>query len=303
MNGWNQGGRLRLHRVLRFGALVLTLLLALATPALAQGYAVTRVVDGDTIVLDAIGTVRLIGIDTPETVDPRKPVQAFGVEASAALRSMLDAQRVRVAYDQQRHDKYGRTLAYVYLPDGTFVNREMVRRGYAHAYLNYPFRHMDDFRAAEREAREASRGLWGDAPFQAAAPASASSRVWVNSSSRVYHCPGTRYYGSTARGEYITEADAIAQGHRPAYGRTCSVPDAPMPPSASTSPRNVAPPTAAEPATSTAITNVRVWVNTSSKVYHCPGTRYFGTTKAGVYMTESEAESAGHRPSGGRRCS
>jgi micrococcal nuclease len=158
---------MRRHRVLRFGALVLPLLLGLATAASAQGYAVTRVVDGDTVVLDAIGTVRLIGIDTPETVDPRKPVQAFGLEASAALRSMLNGQRVRLEYDQQRRDRYGRTLAYLYLLDGTFVNREMVRRGYAHAYLDYPFQYMDDFRTAEREAREASRGLWGEAPTQA----------------------------------------------------------------------------------------------------------------------------------------
>lgn len=122
---------------------------------------VIRVVDGDTVVLQAIGTVRLIGIDTPETVDPRKPVEYFGREASEYLRAMLAGRAVRLEYDQTRRDRYGRTLAYLYLADGRFVNLEMVRQGYAHAYVKYPFRLMDEFVAAEHEAREANRGMWG----------------------------------------------------------------------------------------------------------------------------------------------
>jgi micrococcal nuclease len=122
---------------------------------------VIRVVDGDTVVLQAIGPVRLIGIDTPETVDPRKPVEYFGREASEYLRAMLAGRAVRLEYDQTRRDRYGRTLAYLYLADGRFVNLEMVRQGYAHAYVKYPFRLMDEFVAAEHEAREANRGMWG----------------------------------------------------------------------------------------------------------------------------------------------
>jgi micrococcal nuclease len=125
-----------------------------------QTFAVQRVVDGDTVVLETIGIVRLIGVDTPETVDPRRPVQYFGREAATFLRSMLEGQSVRVEYDQLRLDRYRRTLAYLFLPDNTFVNLEIVRQGYGHAYVLYPFKHLELFRAAERQAREGAKGFW-----------------------------------------------------------------------------------------------------------------------------------------------
>jgi micrococcal nuclease len=121
-----------------------------------------RVIDGDTVELDNSETVRLIGVDTPETVHPTKPVEAFGKEAAAFLRGMVEGRRVRLEYDQKRQDRYGRTLAYLFLADGTFVNAEIVRKGYGHAYTEFPFRYIDDFRRYEVEARESRRGLWGD---------------------------------------------------------------------------------------------------------------------------------------------
>ena len=108
-----------------------------------------------------VGTVRLIGVDTPETVDPRKPVQFFGKEASEFTRRMAQGKVVRLEFDAPRTDKYQRTLAYAYLPDGTFLNAEIVKQGYGHAYVQYPFKYLDQFRGYEREAREAGRGLWG----------------------------------------------------------------------------------------------------------------------------------------------
>ncbi len=190
--------------------------------------------------LDTVGTVRLIGVDTPETVDPRKPVQEFGVEAASFVRSMLEGRQVRLEFDQQRLDKYRRTLAYVYLvEDGTFVNLEIIRQGYGHAYLNYPFRQMELFREAEREAREANRGLWAQSgkgaqatttaePKPAARALTSSTeaqssavRVWVNTSSRVYHCAGSRYYGNTKNGTYMSQSEAAAAGNRPAGGNQC----------------------------------------------------------------------------------
>src|SRR5687767_10944867 len=101
---------------------------------------VTRIVDGDTLVLFDLGTVRLIGVDTPETVDPRKPVEEFGKQSAAFLTGLVLGKTVRVEYDQTRKDRYDRTLAYLYLPDGTFVNKEIVRMGYGHAYTKYPFK-------------------------------------------------------------------------------------------------------------------------------------------------------------------
>ena len=122
---------------------------------------VTRVIDGDTVVVEGVGAVRLIGVDTPETVDPRQPVQYFGKEASDFTRQLATEKRVRLEFDQDRTDRYGRTLAYLYLqPDNLLLNAEIIRQGYGFAYTQFPFRMMADFRALEREARDAGRGLW-----------------------------------------------------------------------------------------------------------------------------------------------
>ena len=92
---------------------------------------VERVIDGDTVVLDGGERVRLIGVDTPETVHPTKPVERFGREASEFTKSMAEGQRVRLEYESggDREDRYGRTLAYVYLGDGTLLNREIIEQG------------------------------------------------------------------------------------------------------------------------------------------------------------------------------
>jgi len=136
----------------------------------AATFQVERVIDGDTLVLATLGTVRLIGVDTPETVHPTKPVQYFGREASAFLRNLVLSRSVHVEYDQTRVDRYGRTLAYLYLESGVLVNLEIVRQGYGFAYTAFPFRLMAEFRAAERDAREQQRGLWAPGqPVEAAA--------------------------------------------------------------------------------------------------------------------------------------
>jgi len=123
-----------------------------------------RVIDGDTVELITGEKVRLIGVDTPETKDPRKPVQYFGQEATAFTQRLVEGKPVRLEYDQQPQDKYGRTLAYVYLEDGTFVNAEIITQGYGFAYTRFPFRYLEEFRTLEREAREAKRGLWDARP-------------------------------------------------------------------------------------------------------------------------------------------
>jgi micrococcal nuclease len=123
----------------------------------------TRVVDGDTIILSNGEKVRLIGVDTPETVRPNTPVEYYGKEASAFTKKMVEGKPVRLEYDWQQRDKYGRLLAYVYLMDGTFLNAEIIKQGYGHAYTRFPFKYLDQFRKYEKEAREAKRGLWADA--------------------------------------------------------------------------------------------------------------------------------------------
>ena len=121
---------------------------------------VTRIVDGDTLVLSDLGTVRLIGVDTPETVDPRKPVEEFGRASTAFLTGLALGQTVRIEYDQPHKDRFDRTLVYLYLSDGRLVNREVIRFGYGHLYTEFPFRLMEEFRVSSREAQQENRGLW-----------------------------------------------------------------------------------------------------------------------------------------------
>ena len=119
-----------------------------------------RVIDGDTLELRGGDHVRLIGVDTPETVDPRRPVEAFGKEAAAFTRRLAEGKNLRLEFDRETVDAYGRTLAYVYLPDGALLNGEIIRRGYGHVYTRFPFRYEREFVLLEREARAAGRGLW-----------------------------------------------------------------------------------------------------------------------------------------------
>lgn len=149
----------RLTRVLMGVALVTSLVAGCAPPSGAADRLCVRVIDGDTIELDGRERVRLIGVNTPET-DPRIAVQYFGKEATRFTRRMAQGHRVRLEYDQTRRDKHGRTLAYVYLEDGTLLNLAIVEQGYGYAFTRYPFKYMERFRAAERSARKADRGLW-----------------------------------------------------------------------------------------------------------------------------------------------
>lgn len=132
-------------------------------------YLVTQVVDGDTIKVNIDGeitTLRLIGIDTPETVDPRKPVQCFGREASDKAKELLTNKKVRLEGDstQGELDKYGRLLRYIFLEDGTFYNKLIIAEGYAHEYTyqSNPYKYQLDFQAAENEARINNKGLWSE---------------------------------------------------------------------------------------------------------------------------------------------
>ena len=137
---------------------------------------VTRVVDGDTIEVEVTGrsegpgvggarrgetyTIRLIGIDTPESVDPRRPVECFGKEASAATEALLAGAEVRLVKDVEEQDRFGRLLRYVYLEE-EMANARLVVNGYAYAYTYPPnVRHAELFVALQRDARKHGRGLW-----------------------------------------------------------------------------------------------------------------------------------------------
>lgn len=151
-------------------ALVLAALCAVALARVSSGKpeqagttaVVQRVVDGDTVVLAGGERVRYIGVDTPELHHPRKPVERYAREATEFNRSMVQGKAVRLEFDVQRRDRYGRLLAYVFLEDGTFVNGELLRQGYAQLLTIPPnVKYADRFVELQREAREAKRGLWG----------------------------------------------------------------------------------------------------------------------------------------------
>jgi micrococcal nuclease len=180
------------------------------------------VVDGDTIKVEIDGkryTLRYIGIDTPETVDPRQPVQWMGAEASAANEELVAGQTVQLEKDVSEVDRYGRLLRYVWLQrDGAWllVNYELVRRGFAHASSYPPDVHYQDLlRQAEAEARTDGIGLWSASPT--AEPTAAGRGPTVCDGEA--NAPGNDNLPANLNGEYVvicnpTSADVSLTGWR-----------------------------------------------------------------------------------------
>lgn len=131
-----------------------------------KGFKVIKVVDGDTIDVEIEGKVqrlRLIGINTPETVDPRKSVECFGSEASKKAGELLLGKFVVLENDdaQQDRDRYGRLLRYVFLPDGTHFNKYMISEGFAYEYTyGSPYKYQQEFKQAQLDAQNQNKGLW-----------------------------------------------------------------------------------------------------------------------------------------------
>lgn len=140
----------------------------------AETRTVRSVWDGDTLVLESGEKVRLIGVDTPEYSDDKRnrdnarrnkldetTVRSFAKKAKSFTEELVRGKRVRLEYDWQRTDKYGRTLAYVRRDeDGLFVNAEIIRQGYGFPILHFPFRRSAEFAGLRDEARAAGRGFW-----------------------------------------------------------------------------------------------------------------------------------------------
>ena len=126
-------------------------------------------VDGDTVRvrisnppagLNLVETIRLLGVDTPETVHPDRDVEFFGQEASDFTKEHLLGKTVFLAFDWDLRDRYGRLLAYIYTEDGRCFNALLVQEGYSPAYTTYPFQFMDEFKDHEQYARLNRLGLW-----------------------------------------------------------------------------------------------------------------------------------------------
>lgn len=164
-----------------------------------QLFKVVKVIDGDTITLENGEVVRYIGIDTPETTHPSKPVQCFGKEASEKNKELVEGKMVRIEKDVSERDKYNRLLRYVWVGE-IFVNDYLVREGYAYA-LTYPpdVKYADQFLKAQQEAREQNKGLWAgckeesveEEVVEATQPATEPTQqpsTDINCSSNVYNC-------------------------------------------------------------------------------------------------------------------
>ena len=214
---------------------------------------VLRVVDGDTIHVllnNKDVTIRMIGIDTPETVDPRKPVQCFGKEASNHAHQLLDGATVYLEQDtsQGDYDKYNRLLRYIWMSDGRLFNQVMIAEGYAFEYTyNLPYNYQTQFKSAQRNAQDQQLGLWSPNTcngFHGAIAATATTipiisgggssngsgsttinadsapclvgQIKGNRKSMIYHVPDGAFYAKT----HVTvecfdsESAAIAAGYR-----------------------------------------------------------------------------------------
>ena len=140
---------------------------ATESPVLLESQ-VLKVIDGDTIQVNLNGvteTVRLIGVDTPETVEPRTAVQCFGRESSDQAKTILSGKVVKLENDPTQGDKdrYGRFLRYVLLDDGTNFNKKMISEGFAFEYTySGPYKYQTEFKKAQEEARDGKKGLWAD---------------------------------------------------------------------------------------------------------------------------------------------
>jgi len=204
-------------------------------------YEVVRVIDGDTIdvlIEGEIERVRLIGINTPETVDPRKPVECFSKEASSKAKEVLNNQRIILESDpsQGERDKYNRLLRYVFLLDSSNFNLLMIKSGYAYEYTyNLPYKYQEEFKQAQKYAEKNGLGLWGadcvdtrsstipTTPKVNESLNSCNIKGNINSKKeKIYHLPGCGSYEKTVINEevdekwFCSEEEALDAGWRKA---------------------------------------------------------------------------------------
>lgn len=178
-------------------------------------YAVVKVVDGDTLDLNINGKVervRLIGMNTPETVDPRKPVECFGKEASNRAKGLLTGKSVKIEADPNgdTRDKYDRLLLYIFLSDGTNFAKKMIMEGYAYEYTyDSPYKYQAEFKEAQRYAEQNKLGLWAPGACQSTAPAPTQTQTVTptqtpTSGGTTYNCSSNTYNCT----DFTTKAEA-----------------------------------------------------------------------------------------------
>jgi micrococcal nuclease len=201
------------NRFFRKAGLLLLICLLIPLSVLARdSVSVTYVIDGDTVILKSGENVRYIGIDTPEIDHENKKAEPLGYAARSFNQTLLRAQGIRLEFDREKRDHYNRLLAYVFLPDGTFVNLELLRSGLG-TYLHKPpnLKYAEALMQAQRKAMSGKRGVWQTW--------SETGQTYVgNRRSKRFHIPSCPYGKNTApanRVEFSRQWDAYWHGYAP----------------------------------------------------------------------------------------
>jgi micrococcal nuclease len=268
---------------------------------------VIHVIDGDTVRLRERGVVRLIGVDTPETKHPRKPIQRCGPEASAFTRAAIEKRWVTLEQDREARDKYGRWLAYLHrAPDGFFLNAEIVRQGAGRAYTYFPFRLKGWFVELEEAAKRDALGIWGpkrscDLPEAVVAialpievqPVAAPPPVMAEAPQANIPpsepAPAAQRSGKQAPAESAHPNPPTPRSAEPAQKTPAASPDSAVR-------RAPAPPSGHKPGC-----DIKGNINGEDRIYHLPGGNHYGRTKIDEdqgerwFCSAAEAEQAGWR--------
>jgi micrococcal nuclease len=175
-----------------------------------------KVIDGDTILLSNGERLRYIGIDTPETKHPLRKVEYLGREAYLLNKKLVEGKNIRIEFDVEKRDRYGRLLGYVYVGD-IFVNAYLVKNGYAQVYTVPPnVKYSEFFLKLQKEARENKRGLW---KREEEKKETTSSSYYVASKIREpFHYPWCKWAKKIKKENlqiFKTREEAIEAGHRP----------------------------------------------------------------------------------------
>ena len=214
----------------RFWLSLYFLLASLILFGCANSATVDRIVDGDTFVLDTGEKVRLIGVDCPESQDPNKPVEYFSDESKQFVEKLILGKEVRLEYGNERTDKYGRLLCYVWVEDTVLVNLEIIKNGFGTAYLRFSHAKEEEFLEAEIQARRQAVGMWASPRKMTledyakpqikkaesepkAKPEEKEEIVYITKTGSKYHRGSCSYLKKSKIP--ISKKDAIAKGYGP----------------------------------------------------------------------------------------
>jgi len=183
-----------------------------ASASAGKWVTVTRVADGDTVELGYGRRVRYIGLNAPEINHELNTAEPFGFEARDRNTALVSSSKIRLEFDVERFDAYGRSLAYVFLPDKSLVNEKLLQEGLAYCYYKMPnVKYADRLLQAQRDAMQAQRGIWKDGRDK-------EGRYVGNRNSRRLHladCPEVNRISPRNRIVFLTRWDAFWAGYSP----------------------------------------------------------------------------------------